>query len=293
MLKDVAQSGRALAAQSRDTTGLVDALCRCVAECESAVVAFSAGVDSTVVLKVAALALDGRALAVTGISPSLAADEAADAERLALAIGVPLLALPTGELDNPDYAANAPDRCFHCKTGLYALCRRVAGERGLRCILNGTNRDDLGDWRPGLAAAERAGVLSPLLQCGLGKSEVRMVARHLGLPNWDKPALACLASRLPYGTAVTAQRLAAVERVERHLRTLGFREVRARHHGDEVRLEVEPDRVDQLLALAADDAGAAGAALADTVRAAGFTRLSVEREGFRSGRLNAGVPRGS
>ena len=275
------------ATEARDPAELLEALCRDVADCESAVVAFSAGVDSTVVLKVAALALGDRVLAVTGLSASVAADEAADSERLARAIGVELLALPSGELDNPDYVANAPDRCFHCKTGLYALCRRVADERGLRCILNGTNRDDLGDWRPGLAAARQAGVRSPLLQCGLGKSEVRAVARHLGLPNWDKPALACLASRLPYGTAVTAQRLASVERVERALRALGFRQVRARHHGDEVRLEVEAERVDELLALSN------APALVQAVRAAGFLRLAIERDGFRSGRLNAVLPGGA
>jgi uncharacterized protein len=264
----------------RDPPALLDALLADVAKLGSAVVAFSGGVDSSVVLAVAARALGPRALGVTGVSASLAAEEEEDARRIARAAGAQLELVATDELDDPDYAANRPDRCFHCKSGLYEVCRRVAAARGLRWILNGTNADDTGDWRPGLRAAELAGVHSPLLDVDIRKDEVRAVARLLGLPNWDKPAQPCLASRLPYGTAVTRERLAAVEAVERHLRERGFRDVRARHHGAEVRLEVEPARVPELLALRADDQ------LLAAVRAAGFDELSVEPEGLRSGRLN-------
>lgn len=269
---------------AREPAALLDALLADVGALGSAVVAYSGGVDSSVVLAVAARALGPRALGLTGVSESLAASELDEARAVARAAGAELLAVPTAELDDPDYAANRPDRCFHCKTGLYAACRRVAAERDLRWILNGTNADDVGDWRPGLRAADEAGVRSPLLDAGLRKDEVRAVARLLGLPNWDKPAQPCLASRLPYGTPVTRARLASVEAVERALRTHGFRDVRARHFGDEVRLEVEPARVPELLALADDDA------LLAAVRAAGFLRFAVQPDGLRSGRLNDVLP---
>ncbi len=251
-----------------------------IGACGSAVVAFSAGVDSTLVLALATEVLGDRALGVTGIAPSVAPAEAADARRVADALGARLVFAETHEMDDPHYVANGSDRCFHCKTELYAVCRRVAEAHGLTAVLNGTNTDDTGDWRPGLRAASDAEVVSPLLAAGLGKQDVRDLARALGLPNWDKPALACLASRLPYGTAVTAARLAAVDRVEQHLRARGFRHVRARHHGEVVRLEVEAARVPDLAAL--EDDGA----LRNTVREAGFSRHEVELEGFRSGRLN-------
>lgn len=263
-----------------------------IARCGPSVVAFSAGVDSTLVLAVAVRVLGEGVLAVTGASASLAPEEAADARRLAGDLGARLLVRSTGELSDPDYVRNGPDRCFHCKSGLYAACREVAGEHGLTAILNGTNADDVRDWRPGLRAAEDAAVRSPLLACGLGKRDVRALARRLGLPNWDKPALACLASRLPYGTTVTPARLAAVHRVERHVRERGFRQVRARHHGEVVRLEVEPERVADLLALRED------ATLQAAVRGAGFRAFTVEPDGYRSGRLNDalrapdGAPRG-
>lgn len=266
---------------------LADRLRRHVAAFPSAAVAFSAGVDSTLVLAVAHEVLGDRALGVTGISPSVAPAEAADARRVADALGAALVFVETAEMDDPNYVANPPNRCFFCKTELYAVTRRVADERGLAVVLNGTNADDASgrDWRPGLVAADEAGVRSPLAECGLAKTDVRAVAEHLGLPNWDKPALACLASRLPYGTAVTPQRLAAVDRVERWLRGRGFRDVRARFHGDRVRLEVEAESVPRLVGLAA------GPELAAVVDDAGFSSFDVEADGFRSGRLNDELPR--
>lgn len=251
----------------------------------SAAVAFSGGVDSTVVLAVALDVLGPRALAITGLSPSVARTELADAMTLADAVGARLLLATTAEMSNPDYLANPPDRCFHCKAELYSTCRRLAWAEGFEMILNGTNADDVGDWRPGLRAADEAGVRSPLLECGLTKADVRDVARQLELPNWDKPALACLASRLPYGTPVTVERLTAVDAVEHHLRERGFRQVRARHHGTEVRLEVEPERVADLQSMADD------ASLMNAVRAAGFQALSVAPDGYRTGRLNEGLER--
>jgi uncharacterized protein len=253
----------------------------------SAVVAFSGGVDSSVVLAVAVEQLGAQALGVTSISPSVAPDEAAEARRIAAHLGVELRFVETRELADEAYVANAPDRCFHCKRGLYEVCRRVADERALGAILNGTNADDPADWRPGLQAAALAGVHSPLLACGLGKSTVRAIATQLGLPNWDRPATACLASRLPYGTPVTAERLAAVAAVEGHLLTLGFRQVRARHLGRTVSLEVEPERTAELLSLAGEPA------LLGAAHAAGFTDVHVQVEGYRSGRMNDALAKGA
>ncbi len=268
----------------RPDTAAIDAhiawLRRDVAARGSAVIAFSAGVDSSVVLRIAVDALGDRALAVTGMAPSVAAAEANDAERIAREIGARWAPLPTREMERPEYVANNPDRCFHCKSELYAVCRRVADEQGIGHILNGTNADDVGDWRPGLRAADDARVHSPLLARSLGKRDVRAIARRLGLSNWDKPALACLASRLPYGTAVTAERLAAVERIEHWLRERGFRDVRARHFGREVRLEVEAHRVTDLERIAREPE------LTAAVRAAGFDDFAVTPDGYRSGRLN-------
>lgn len=265
----------------------LDRLREAVAGHGSAVVAFSGGVDSSVVLAVAVEQLGARALGVTSISSSVAPDEAAEARRVAAHLGIELRLVETAELTDEAYVANAPDRCFHCKRGLYAVCRRVADERGLAAILNGTNADDPSDWRPGLRAAELAGVRSPLLDCGLGKAAVRAIAAQLALPNWDRPATACLSSRLPYGTPVTAERLAAVAAVERHLLALGFRQVRARHLGQTVSLEVEPDRTAELLALAREPSLLAAA------RAAGFAEVQVQAEGYRSGRLNDALAQGA
>ena len=258
----------------------LDRLREAIARHGSAVVAFSGGVDSSVVLAVAVEQLGARALGVTSISSSVAPDEAAEARRVAAQLGVELRFVETDELADEAYVANAPDRCFHCKRGLYAVCRQVADESGLAAILNGTNADDPADWRPGLRAAELAGVHSPLLECGLGKAAVRAIAARLALPNWDRPATACLSSRLPYGTRVTAERLAAVAAVERHLLARGFRQVRARHLGATVSLEVEPERTAELLALAREPS------LLEAVRAAGFALVQVQAEGYRSGRLN-------
>ncbi len=251
-----------------------------VAQHESALVAFSAGVDSTLVLKVAFDVLGERSLGVMGVSPSVAPAEVDDGRALCTELGLPVLFVDTHEMEEQDYVSNPPNRCFFCKRELYAVARRVADERGIPTIFNGTNADDPGDWRPGLDAAAQAQVRSPLLECGLGKKDVRRLAAHLGLPNHDKPALACLASRLPYGTAVSPRRLAAVDLVESHLRGAGFRQVRARHHGEEVRLEVEPQRVDHLSMLIGEEA------FLEVLKEAGFKRSSVEPDGYRMGRLN-------
>jgi len=247
----------------------------------SAVVAFSAGVDSTLVLAVAVEQLGPRAVAVFGVSPSVPRDERTEARTLAAHLGARLIERSTHELADPSYAANDSQRCRHCKWELYGVCRQVADELGLAAVLDGTQADDLSDTRPGLLAGRERGVHSPLAACGLDKHDVRRLARLLELPNWDKPAMACLASRLPTGTPVTAARLAAVDGVERALRRLGFRQVRARHLGREVLLQVESERVGELLAQH-DDPG-----LARAVTQAGFESARIDPDGYRRGSLHA------
>jgi uncharacterized protein len=258
----------------------IDALRRLIADKGPAIVAYSGGVDSTLVLSVAADVLGTQCVGVMGLSPAVAPAEVRAAILTADRVGARLILANTHEMDSPDYVANPPDRCFHCKTELYRVCAQVATCQGLHVILNGTNADDVGDWRPGLKAATDAAVCSPLLECHLGKDEVRAMARQLGLPNWSKPAQPCLASRLPYGTVVTPERLAAVDVVEQFLRSRGFDQVRARHHGEVVRIEVEADRMAALTAMTGDEG------LLAAVASAGFEQLEVEPEGFRSGRLN-------
>src|SRR5687767_1027762 len=189
----------------------------------SVVVAFSGGVDSTVVLKVALDVLGPeRVLAATGVSPSLARRELNSVKTLAGVIGAPLELIETSELENPDYAANPVNRCFHCKSELYAKLSELAKRRSFDGIANGVNADDLGDYRPGLKAAEEWGIRAPLVEAGLTKADVRELARRLDLPNWDKPALACLSSRVPYGSPVTVGILGQVEKAEAYLYGLGF-----------------------------------------------------------------------
>lgn len=251
----------------------------------SCAVAFSAGVDSTVVAKAARLALGDRAAAVVGVGPALAQGELEAARGLAAEIGIDLVEQPTAEIERAGYQANAPDRCFHCKTELYTHVRRVADERGLAVILNGANADDTGDHRPGMRAADDHAVRSPLLDCGFGKETVRAIARHWGLSVWDKPAAPCLASRIAYGQEVTPERLAMIDAAERRLRELGLRELRVRYHeGDLARLEVLPESI---ALLASDEVRVA---LVSDLLAIGFKRVTLDLAGFESGNLNTLVP---
>ena len=206
---------------------------------ESCAVAFSAGVDSTVVAKAAALALGQRAVAITGVSPSLAAGELETARQLAQRIGIRHVEIDTQELAQPGYANNAPDRCYHCKTELYRQIQGLNQRLNVAVILNGANADDLEDYRPGTQAASEQQVRSPLAECGLTKAEVRELARQWDLPIWDKPATPCLSSRIAYGEQVTPERLEMVDSAEQFLRSHGFSTVRVRYHkGDLARIEV-------------------------------------------------------
>jgi uncharacterized protein len=255
-----------------------------IAACGSAVVAFSAGVDSTFVLAVAREVLGERAVALTAHSPSVPEVERADARALAARLGVRHLERESREQEDPAYVANGSDRCYHCKRELYRLCGEAAREVGAAAILDGFNADDRRDHRPGHRAAEEALVRSPLAEAGLSKVEVRAWSEAYGLPTWDKPQMACLASRIPYGTPVTPERLLQVERAEAALRRLGLRDLRVRHHGDIGRIEIGEGELAGALARRAE--------LAAAVKAAGFKIAALDLEPFRSGRMNelAGVP---
>ena len=242
-----------------------------------AVVAFSGGVDSALVAAVAAEQLGDGALAVTAQSPSLPEAELTSARELAAAIGIRHQVVRTDELARPGYVANAGDRCYHCKSELYGHLGPIAAESGA-VICNGTNRDDLGDYRPGLRAAAEGGVRSPLVEAGCGKADVRALARRLGLPVWDKPAAACLASRVPVGTPVSAPLLGEIEAAEAVLRGLGLGQVRVRHHGEIARIET-------------DAAGMAIVAreretIERRLRGLGFRFVTLDLGGYRTGSLN-------
>jgi len=252
---------------------------------ESCVVAFSGGVDSAVVAKAAQLALGQQAVAATGIGPAVAEEELAVARRVAGQIGIAHVELPTAEIERPGYIANAPDRCFHCKSELYAVLASYAERNGIATIANGTNIDDLGDHRPGLQAADDASVKSPLLECGLDKQAVRDLAQHWQLEVWDKPAAPCLASRIAYGEQVTPARLKQIELAESHLRGLGLRECRVRYHeGDLARIEVPIESLAML------SSGEVRSQLLAHFIELGFKRVTLDLEGFRSGSLNDALP---
>ncbi len=252
-------------------------------------VALSGGTDSALLVALAGAEWGpDRCVAVTSRSESLAPKELEDARAQARAAGVEHVVLEGHEVDLEAFRRNAPDRCFHCKDTLFAAARSVAARRGLPWVVDGTNADDLGDHRPGLAAAERHGVRSPLLEAGLGKPWVRAVAKALGLPSWDKPAESCLSSRFPYGTEITREGLARVRDAERVVKDLGFRVVRVRVHEPMARVEVPLADVPALLAPGLRERIVQG------LKALGFTYVTLDLEGFRSGSMNeplrAGAP---
>jgi uncharacterized protein len=250
-------------------------------ELDRVVVAFSGGADSAFLAWVAHDTLGpDRASAVTAVSPSLAPEEAADCAALAGEWGLRWTPVPTDELDDPAYAANGGDRCYHCKTELMAVAAPLAAAAGATVVL-GVNVDDLGDHRPGQQAAAERGAAFPLVDAGFTKADVRAASRALGLRTWDKPAAACLASRVPYGTPVTLGVLDGVARAESGLRRLGFRELRVRHNGDTARIEVPLAALDAVLAQRAAVVGA--------VHAAGYRYVTLDLEGLRSGNLNAAL----
>lgn len=245
----------------------------------SVLIAYSGGVDSSLLLKVALdeLGVEG-AVAVLASSPAYPAEEQEDARALAAAMKARLVEVETHEVELDAYRRNLPDRCFHCKEELFETLEPVREQLGLAHLAYGATADDASDHRPGHGSAVRRGVRFPLLEAGMGKGEVRAAARDLGLPNWDKPSFACLSSRIPHGTEVTAEALGRIGAAEAALKALGFRQVRVRHHGEVARIEVEPADLEQLLALRT--------VVVARVREAGYSFVALDLEGYATGSLN-------
>ncbi|MEE8494176.1 MAG: ATP-dependent sacrificial sulfur transferase LarE [Nitrospirales bacterium] len=244
------------------------------------VVCFSGGVDSSFLLAESVRTLGESAVALTAVSPSLAPDEKMAAQRLAEELGARHLLVETHELDDPRYAGNPVNRCYFCKTELYGTAIEQARRLGIPYVLDGFNVDDRGDHRPGRKAAREYGVHSPLDQLGFTKADIREAARRIELPVWDKPALACLSSRFPYGTEITPARLTQVAQCERVLRELGFRVYRVRYHETVARIEVAQEEVDRLFVPKVRDE------IVRRFRAAGFVHVAVDLQGYRTGSLN-------
>ncbi len=260
---------------------------RSIAAHPAALVAYSGGVDSALVAAIAAEQLGERALAVTGVSPALAPHLREEARQQASWMGIRQREIPTAELNDPAYSSNPSDRCYACKRELHSLLAKLLQESDTAAavVLDGVNHDDLGDYRPGIRAAQERGVRSPLADLGISKAGVRAISRALGFPWWDKPAQPCLASRFPYGEAISAERLQRVARGEAWLRQQGFNELRVRSQGESARIELPPDQLTALMEPGLRD---------ELVRAfldLGFTAVSLDLEGLVSGKLNRALQR--
>jgi uncharacterized protein len=258
----------------------LDQLLDLLRDAGSVLVCYSGGIDSAVILAAGQRAIGQRAIGMTAVSPSLPESEREDARRIAREIGAEHREVESAELSREGYVANGPDRCFHCKSELYEIAEQKRVEWQLRHVVNGTNTDDLGDFRPGLEAAKRAGVRSPFLELGFSKADVRAVARELGLRAWDKPAAACLSSRIPYGTSVTPERLSQVGGLEAELHALGFRRSRVRYHERIARIELDledlPRMLDPQIRQTVVEAG----------KKHGFTYVTLDLAGYRTGSHN-------
>lgn len=245
---------------------------------DSVLVAFSGGVDSSLLLKLALAELHDNAVAVLASSPAYPESEQQEARNLAAQLGARLIEVSTNEVELEAYRRNNPDRCFHCKEELFETLEPIRTDLGLQHIAYGATADDAGDHRPGHGSAVRRGVRFPLLEAGMGKAEIRAAARRMGLPNWNKASFACLSSRIPHGTEVTVEALRQIELAEASIKALGFKQVRVRHHGDVARIEVESEEIARLLENREQ--------VVDALRAAGYKFVSLDLEGYSSGSLN-------
>jgi uncharacterized protein len=256
----------------------VDKLRSLLREMKRVLIAFSGGVDSAFLLKVATQELDDQALAVTAASPFFPNWERKEAEELAQAIGANYRIINISEEEIQDFAHNPPDRCYHCKRMVFNKFLALAKEEGIDYVLDGTNFDDLKDYRPGMVALGELGIRSPLKEVGLTKEEIRILSKELGLPTWDKPSFACLVSRLPYGSKITKEKLMQIDKGEELLRSLGLKQFRLRHHGEIARLEVGPEQFP--LVWANSEKILAG------LKGQGFTYVALDLEGYRTGSMN-------
>jgi uncharacterized protein len=255
-----------------------------LSEAGSLIVALSGGADSAYLAWAAQRALGERALSITALSPSFSAHDRAAVDQFVRAFHIRHEFVDTHEMENPAYRANADDRCFYCKDELFSVLDAIAQERGFSATAYGVNADDTLDFRPGHRAAKEHRVLAPLLDAGLRKSEIRLLSLRAGLPTWDRPASACLASRVPYGTEVTPERLTMIERGEAALRELGFRQFRVRLHDQLARIEIAPEEMDRALSKETS------AAISQALKRAGFTYVALDLEGYRQGSLNEALP---
>jgi uncharacterized protein len=267
---------------SHELAAKLEGLQKRLAVMKGILVAYSGGVDSSLLLKVAAMT-PARVLAVTAASPTYPEAEIAAAARLAAELGVQHIVIETQEMANPMFTANPPERCYHCKKELFATLQQLAREHGLQVVVDGANADDRSDFRPGSRAARELNVRSPLQEAGLTKAEIRQLAQFLNLPNWDKPSMPCLSSRIPYGQAITPAKLEQVAAAEAFLNQLGLKTVRVRHHGAIARLEVTPSAFALLI-----DAGVREK-IVNQLHNIGFTYITLDLEGFRSGSMNAAL----
>jgi uncharacterized protein len=250
---------------------------------ESAVVAFSGGVDSAFLLRMCCDVLGEKVLAVTADSPIHPASELEGAVKIAESLRVKHVVIRTTELQEPQFMANTPDRCYHCKKGLFQVLKGVAVAGGVVNVVEGSNVDDQGDYRPGALAADEMGVRRPLQEAGLTKAEIRAISKDLGLPTWDKPSLACLVSRIPYGTRITPEALASIDAAETFIRSLGIAQVRVRHHGLTARIEVAPGDMEVMMR------ETNRLRLVNQLRGLGYTYVTLDLAGYRTGSMNEGV----